>query len=317
LDLGGVPFTLDGPTTVKLEPKRKITNSVGMILVAIPAGEFFMGAPDTDDLAQKDEKPQHRTRISRPFFLATREVTVAQFRAFVTTTGFKTAAETDGKGASGYDPVLRGFEYNSAKFSWRNPGYPQDDTHPVVNVTWKDARAFCDWLSKKEGRTYRLPTEAEWEYACRAGTTARFTSGEAPEVLKAIANLGDQSLARRWDTSTVKRYGLDPQTIKFQSWDDGHAFTGPVGSFSPNAFELHDMLGNVGEFCSDWYQSDYYEQAPKSDPTGPLKNRAGHVVRGGTFLNGTVLVRATSRIECPDGYRNYVIGFRVVATKEL
>jgi formylglycine-generating enzyme required for sulfatase activity len=182
----------------------------------------------------------------------------------------------------------------------------------VVNVTWQDARAFCEWLSKKEGRRYRLPREAEWEYACRAGTATQFITGDAPEGLKAIANLGDQSLARRWDTSTVKRYGLDPKAITFQPWDDGHAFTAPVGSFTPNAFGLYDMLGNVGEHCSDWYQSDYYEESPRSDPTGPVKQRDGHVVRGGTFLNGTSLVRATSRIECRDGYRNYVIGFRVL-----
>ncbi|MCI0462306.1 MAG: formylglycine-generating enzyme family protein [Gemmataceae bacterium] len=283
-----------------------------MILVRVPPGEFLMGAPDTDDLAQKDEKPQHRVRISQPFFLGAREVTVAQFRAFVTATGFQTAAETDGKGASGYDPALRGFAYNSHKYSWRNPGYPQDDKHPVVNVTWHDAQAFCVWLSKKEGRRYRLPTEAEWEYACRAGTTTRFTSGDAPAALKSIANLCDQSLAQRWDTSTVKRAGLDPKGIMFQAWDDGHAFTAPVGCFQPNAFELYDMLGNVGEFCSDGYRRDYYREAGELDPKGPAKLTDGHVVRGGTFLNGTTLVRATSRVECRDGYRNYVIGFRVL-----
>ncbi len=312
LDFAAPPFPLEGQTTLELGRKRQVVNSVGMILVAIPAGEFLMGAPATDDLARKDERPQHRVRIGRPFFLGAREVTVGQFRAFVQATGFKTAAEADGKGASGYDAALRGFVYDSDKFSWRNPGYTQDDKHPVVNVTWRDARAFCEWLSKKEGRRYRLPSEAEWEYACRAGTTARFTSGHAAEGLKEIANLSDQSLAKRWDTSTVKRYGLDPKTIKFQPWDDGHAFTAPVGSFKPNALGLYDMLGNVGEFCGDWYQGDYYRESPELDPRGPEKTKDGHVVRGGTFLNGLMPVRATSRIECRDGYRNYVIGFRVL-----
>lgn len=303
---------MDGPTTFKLDRKRRFANSIGVMLVFVPAGDFLIGAPDTDDLAQKDEKPQHRVRISRSFCLGEREITVAQFLAFVKQTGFKTAAETDGKGSSGYDPARRGFEYNSAKYSWRNPGYPQDDTHPVVNVNWQDTQAFCEWLSKKEGRTYRLPTEAEWEYACRAGTTTRFTFGDAPEDLKAIANLGDQSLAKRWDTSTVKQYGVDPKIINFQLWDDGHAFTAPVGSFKPNALGLYDMLGNVGEFCSDWYQSDYYRESPESNPQGPRQQKEAHVVRGGTFLNGPTVVRTTSRIECRDGYRNYVIGFRVL-----
>src|SRR5262249_38647142 len=280
--------------------------------VLVPAGNFLMGAPDTDDLARMDEKPQHHIRIGRSFYLGAHEVTVAQFRAFVTETGFKTAAETDGKGASGYDPALRGFEYNSTKYSWRNPGYPQDDRHPVVNVNWHDAQEFCDWLSRREGRTYRLPTEAEWEYACRAGTKTRFTNGDAPEGLASVADSRDQSLAKRWDTSTVKKYGADPTAAKVQLWDDGFGFTAPVGSFQPNAVGLYDMLGNVGEFCRDWYQSDYYRESPELDPKGPVTKREDHVVRGGTFLNGTDAVRATSRIKCPDAYRNYVIGFRVL-----
>ena len=295
---------------------RTVTNSIGMILARVPAGDFRMGAPDDDDLAEPHEKPQHRVRIGRAYYLGTYEVTVGQFRAFVKATGFKTAAETDGKGASGYDPATRGFVYNSTKYGWRHPGYPQDNRHPVVNVNWYDARAFCDWLSAKEGRTYRLPTEAEWEHACRAGTTTRFPSGDAVADLKTTANLGDQSLARRWDTSTVKKYGLDPKVLTFQPWDDGHAFTAPVGRFQANALGLYDMLGNVGEFCSDGYQGDYYRHSPAEDPTGPRDKTKGHVVRGGTFLNGPVLVRATSRVECPDVYRNYVIGFRVVRDTE-
>jgi formylglycine-generating enzyme required for sulfatase activity len=291
--------------------EQRITNSVGMQLGLVPAGDFLMGALDTDELARSDEKPQHHVHIDRSFYLGSHEVTVGQFREFVAHTGFTTAAETDGKGASGYDAAERGFEYNSAKYSWRNTGYPQDDEHPVVEVTWHDAQAFCDWLSRKEGRKYRLPTEAEWEYACRAGTTSRFTTGDAPEGLASVANLCDQSLSKRWDLSTLK-FGADPKSISFQSWDDGFAFTAPVGSFQANAFGLYDMLGNAGEFCQDWYQSDYYRESPEWDPQGPATKREGNVVRGGTFLNGTGTVRATSRIECPEAYRNYVIGFRVL-----
>jgi sulfatase modifying factor 1 len=297
-------------------PAGRVTNSLGMEFVNVRAGEFLMGAPDADDLARDDEKPRHRVRISRPFCLAAHEVTVGQFRTFVEETGFKTAAETDGKGASGYDAERRGFEYESEKYSWHHPGYPQGETHPVVNVTWHDAQAFCAWLSKKEGRVYRLPTEAEWEYACRAGTTARFVRGDSPEDLKSIANVADQGLAGRWDTSTVRKYGLDPKVIRFQAWEDGFAFTAPVGSFDPNPLGLYDMLGNVGEFCADGYQRDYYKESPERDPTGPEKKAAGHVVRGGTFLNGTTLIRATSRVECQESYRNYVIGFRVVREVE-
>jgi formylglycine-generating enzyme required for sulfatase activity len=291
--------------------KDGITNSLGMQLIAIPPGEFLMGALESDDLAKKDEKPPHRVRITRKFSIAAHEVTVGQFRAFVEATAFKTAAETDGKGTSGYDAERRGFEYDSPKYSWRSTGYSQDDKHPVVNVNWHDAQAFCKWLSKKEGKTYRLPTEAEWEYACRAGSTKRFVTDDAMRALRPAANLCDEALKKKWDTSTVKKYGLDPAKIEFAAWDDGHAFTAPVGSYRPNAWGLYDMLGNVGEFCVDGYDADYYAASPEKDPAGPTKKTKGHVVRGGTFLNDARLVRASSRIECPDKYRNYVIGFRV------
>lgn len=134
--------------------------------------------------------------------------------------------------------------------------------------------------------------------------------------MKPVANVGDQALAVKWDTTTVRRYGLDPKVITFQTWDDGFAFTAPVGSFKPNALGLYDMLGNVGEFCHDWYQRDYYRESPTDNPKGPLKPRDGHVVRGGTFLNGPSLIRATARVECPVNYRNYVIGFRVLLEVE-
>lgn len=290
----------------------RFTNSIGMVLVEMPPGEYLMGAPDGDELARPDERPQHKVYISEAFYLGAYEVTVEQFRIFIDETGLRTAAETDGKGASGYNADARGFEYNSSNYSWRDPGYPQGDTHPVVNVTWHDAQAFCAWLSKREGRTYRLPTEAEWEYACRAGTMARFTAGDAAADLKPIANVGDRALAGKWDTTTVRRYGLGPKVITFQTWDDGFAFTAPVGSFEPNASGLSDMLGNVGEFCNDWYLREYYRESPRVNPEGPLKPKNGHVVRGGTFLNGPSLIRATSRVECQDSYRNYVIGFRVL-----
>jgi formylglycine-generating enzyme required for sulfatase activity len=283
-----------------------------MQLVEIPPGELLMGAPETDDLAQPDEMPQHRVRITRGFFMAAHEITVGQFRAFVEATGFRTAAETDGRGASGYDAELRGFEYDSPRYSWRFTGYAQSDAHPVVDVDWHDARAFCEWLSEKEGRSYRLPTEAEWEYACRAGSSRRFVTDDAARGLQAIANLRDESLERLWDTSTVVKYGLDPSKIEFVRWDDGHAFTAPVGSFEPNALGLHDMLGNVGEFCADGYDAGFYSASAEEDPAGPATETKGHVVRGGTFLNDGRLVRASSRVECLDEYRNYVIGFRVV-----
>lgn len=229
------------------------TNSIGMKFVRIPAGDFLMGAGKDDAFARADEKPQHRVRISRPFSMGVHEATVGQFRAVVEASGYKTAAETDGKGTSGYNSKTRGFEYDSPDYSWRHVGYPQADNHPVVNVNWHDANKFCEWLSKKEGRTYRLPTEAEWEFACRAGTTARFVRGSSLDDVKVMANLCDESLGLAWDTSTVKKYGIDPQIIKFTKWDDGHAFTAPVGGRAATNHALPCCTSRVSTVeCSMW-----------------------------------------------------------------
>ena len=188
--------------------KKQITNSIGMKLVLIPAGEFKMGsresAEDTaaffnktygEDVLKadffKDEHPQHRVRITRPFYLGKYHVTRGQFRQFVADTGYKTDAEKGEKpGAYGWSMGKETFKFNE-RYSWRNTGFEQTDEHPVVNVSWNDAVAFCKWLSRKEGKTYRLPTEAEWEYACRAGTTTRYYSGDDPETLAEVGNVGD------------------------------------------------------------------------------------------------------------------------------
>src|SRR5262249_23869893 len=149
-----------------------VTNSLGMKLVLIPAGEFSMGSPGTDPDARPNEMPIHRVTIAGSFYLGAHEVTVGQFRAFVEATGYRTEAETDGAGGSVPHPGRKGVE-NDPQSNWLRPGHPvvQVDDEPVVQVSWNDATRFCQWLSEKEGRPYRLPTEAEWEYACRAGTT--------------------------------------------------------------------------------------------------------------------------------------------------
>ena len=149
-----------------------VSNSLGMKLAVIPAGEFMMGSPDSDRDCLTDERPQHRVRITAPFNLAQHAVTVGQFRCFVTDTAYVTDAEKgEKKGTYGWDAKKKKLSFSQA-FSWRDPGFEQTDEFPVVNVSWNDAVAFCQWLGRKEGKAYRLPTEAEWEYACRAGTTS-------------------------------------------------------------------------------------------------------------------------------------------------
>jgi formylglycine-generating enzyme required for sulfatase activity len=244
-------------------------------------------------------------RITKPFYLGTYHVTRGQFRQFVKDSGYKTDAEKAAiPGALALNPEKEKLEFKK-KYSWRNVGFRQTDEHPVVNVSWNDAVEFCKWLSKKEGKTYRLPTEAEWEYACRAGTTTRYYSGDDPETLAKVANIADATFKAEFPS----RDG----TIKAS---DGYVFTSPVGQFKPNAFGLYDMHGNAWQWCADWYGSDYYRKSPKEDPRGPKDDSEarGRVQRGGSWPVSPNLVRSAQRTMCNPDMRNNTSGFRVVRT---
>jgi formylglycine-generating enzyme required for sulfatase activity len=268
--VGGIPRT-DRDSAAS---PRKMTNSIGMKLVLIPAGEFFMGSDGTDPEAGNQEvvfdefgrKQKHRVQITRRFYLGETEVTCGQFRRFVDEARYQTEAEK----------VVRGSD------TWKNPGFEQSDEHPVVNVTWNDAVAFCEWLSKKEGRTYRLPTEAEWEYACRAGTLTRYYFGNDPDRLGAYA----------W--------------YHVNSGGKPH----PVRQKYSNAWGLFDMHGNVWEWCRDEFAADYYRRSPPVDPHGPDGESALRVWRGGSWLSLAPEVRAATRFGRPPGDRSFAVGFR-------
>jgi formylglycine-generating enzyme required for sulfatase activity len=236
------------PTAAEPKPDtpKQITNSIGMKLTLIPSGEFKMGSKESAEETAaffnknyegvlkadyfKDELPQHRVRINKPFYLGTYHVTRGQFRQFDAATAYKTDAERgENPGAYGWNRDKKEIGFNE-KYSWRNAGFEQTDEHPVVNVSWNDAVAFCKWLSTKEGKAYLLPTEAEWEYACRAGTTTRYYSGDDPEALVKVSNVKDATFKAKFPDSKY--------TIKAS---DGYAFTAPVGQFTPNAFGLYDM----------------------------------------------------------------------------
>ncbi len=300
-----------------------IENSIGMKLVRIPAGEFLMGSDETVDTlladfptyvrdhlaAPDDEQPVHRVRISKPFFLGQHEITVDQFKLFVEQSGYVPESIADGTGAYGfnaqYDPGKTArqdaFEGRDQKYSWLNPGFVQNGNEPVVNVTWKDAVALADWLSKKEHARYRLPTEAEWEYACQAGSTGRHMAGNQPEDLAEHANIMDQDTTKNW-----------PQyAAKAAQHSDGFAFTSPVGSFKANAFGLYDMLGNVWEWTSDWHAPDYYSRSPTEDPTGP---RSGEVKvrRGASWHTLPIYVRCAFRNWNTPETRYTLVGIRLL-----
>ena len=306
------------------QPAPKVfENSLGMAFVRLPAGEFLMGSDEIPQALARDypqneawrfaelsdEAPVHRVRISRPFFLGQHEVTVGQFRRFVEASGHVSESIADGTGGYGYNPAYdpaaskRGdlFEGRDPTYSWRNPGFAQDDTHPVLNVTWNDAVAMSRWLSRKEGRRYRLPSEAEWEYACRAGSASRYYSGNAPESLLQIANTFDADAAAYWPALRAQA----------QPGSDGHAFTAPVGSYRANAFGLYDMLGNAWEWTADWHDDAYYAASPAVDPPGPADGSV-RVRRGGSWHTWALYSRCSYRNWNSPQTRYTLVGLRLL-----
>jgi formylglycine-generating enzyme required for sulfatase activity len=315
-------------SAAEADGEKQIINSIGMKFTLIPAGEFMMGGGESaeataaffnkfygerfsktygKDFLQagyyKDEHPQHRVRITKPFYLGACHVTRGQFRQFVADTGYRTDAEKgETPGAYGLDTDKEEFNFNQ-KFSWRNAGFEQSDEHPVVNVSWNDAVAFCQWLSKKEGKTYRLPTEAEWEYACRAGTTTRYSSGDDPETLATVGNVADATLGAKF-----------PGRAHIIKASDGYAFTSPVGSFKPNAFGLYDMHGNAWQWCADRYGAEYYATSPADDPAGPDSGN-DRVRRGGCWDYWPDDCRSANRYYGGPDFRSCYTGFRVARTQ--
>ncbi|MDB5388222.1 MAG: hypothetical protein JWM11_3868 [Planctomycetaceae bacterium] len=274
------------------------TNSLGIQFVQLPTGEFDMGAPESDDWSNPDEQPVHRARIERSFWLGVHEVTVGQYRKFVAATGYLTAAEKTGEGGYAYDARTRRLG-PVPQSSWRRTGFDQDDTHPVVNVNWDDVQAFCAWLSGEEKVTYRLPTEMEWEYACRAGTSTRWSCGSKEASLVGAANICDASLRKAYPFAT---WSMD--------WDDHYAFTAPVGSFAPNAFGLYDMHGNVFEWCADAWQGTNYAGKSIPDPSTPDITDM-RMLRGGSYLSLTLFLRSSDRVGLKSMQRNAITGFRL------
>jgi formylglycine-generating enzyme len=304
-------------------PPAVIENSLGMKFVLVPGGEFLMGSDESPDVLSKaylqyerrrvlelgDEAPVHRVRITQAFYLGQFEVSVGQFRKFIEASGYTPESMADGTGGYGYNANYDStqsvsgdaFEGRDPKYSWRNPGFDQGDNHPVVNITWNDAVALAKWLSEKEGVKYRLPTEAEWEYACRAGTRTRYASGDNPESLLKVANVFDFDAKEywlRWEKFAV-------------SGQDGFAFTSPVGSFASNAWGLYDMHGNVWEWVSDWYVDDYYARSPVDNPQGPADGSV-RVRRGGSWHTWALYARSSYRNWISPNSRYTLVGMRLV-----
>ncbi len=320
---------LGGPPVSAAET---IANSLGMKLVLIPAGEFEMGADEDrsdtlNDFSYCDpawldgETPRHKVRITKPFYMGQHEVTLGQFLKFYHDAKYKTDIERDGKPSWGYSKDGRLVESNQYR-PWHPIAWKIEMDHPVIYVSWNDATAFCNWLSEKEGKTYRLPTEAEWEYAARAGSSSRYHFGNDPEELARFANSSDQDRKNFFGSSgniVIASFKDGKKTdtnipFPFISRRDGYAWTAPVGKFRPNDFGLYDMHGNVWEWCSDWYDETYYETSPTDDPQGPAAG-SSRVARGGGFYDAPVNLRCADRDRDGPALRNCNFGFRVVCER--
>jgi sulfatase modifying factor 1 len=316
------------------DPATK-TDRAGLVLVLVPAGDFLQGTTEEQDKANRQlfwrsapvdasdlelEQPRHPVRISKAFYLGAREVTVGQFRRFVAATGYVTDAEKSKAGGRGFNVDARNgdakgqFE-TSRKYTWKNPGFPQGDDHPVVLVSWNDAQAYSAWRSREEKAVYRLPTEAEWEYACRAGTQTWLSFGDDPSLAYLYANLADGALEAAQPGHVMRQRLVDVA----KEPRDGYAYTAPVGHFKPNAFGLYDMHGNVWEWCRDRFQRASYRQLDRKivtvDPQGPAdRDEYGdlRVLRGGSWYVGMVTARSSSRLWNAPSEAFCYAGFRVV-----
>ena len=288
-----------------------------LVKVSAKGRSFRIGSspPEQDALVQQhfagkrpgslDYENARELTLTDDFYLGRFEVTRGQFRRFVEDTGYVTDTErTDG--GYGWNDALQKFEGRDRKYDWRNTGIAaQGDQHPVTNITQNDARKFCDWLRKRADgrvpvRVVRLPGEAEWEFACRAGSQGRFSFGDDDERLAEFANVAD---------GTAKE--------KFPDWKgiqrkDGHVFMAPVGQFKPNDFGLYDMHGNVWEFCEDYYGR--YSAMPKerNHLQTVVQGEVRPVMRGGAYYTGPAACRAANRYVVGLGGRYASGGFRVL-----
>jgi formylglycine-generating enzyme required for sulfatase activity len=289
----------------------ELKNSAGMAFILVPPGEFLMGSPAEEPGHRESayDESQHPVRLSRAFYLARHETTVGQFRRFVEATGYRTDGQRNG-GGHAHDE--RAVWKHREGVSWLKPGYAGPfelaDRHPVVHVSHTDALAYCRWLqamspaslppSAKVSPKYDLPTEAQWEWACRAGSDSRYWWGDEDDTSGKRLNVGDRTLK-----------GVHPEWPRsILPMEDGHAFAAPVGSYQPNAFGLYDMLGNVWEFCSTRHGT--FPRELSIDP-GDLDPQRGFAVRGGGWSNQAVDARCATRNADPPHFCHSNLGFRV------
>ncbi|WP_036140943.1 formylglycine-generating enzyme family protein [Luteibacter sp. 9135] len=270
-------------------------------MVVVPTGRFLMGSPDGERGHDANEAPVHEVQVDKGFAMARSAVTIGQFRDFVRATGY-VPQSVSMQGGSVYDEQSGGLRDDS-NANWQDDyaGKPGQDRLPVINVSWNDAKAYADWLSQRTGKKYRLASEAEFEYGLRAGTTTRYWWGDGSPGSR-VENLtggNDRSgSGRRWSNA-------------FNGYKDGFWGPAPVMSFTPNAFGLYDMGGNVSEWVADCWH-DNYIRAPRSAEAWVNPGCGRRVIRGGSWGSAPDMVRSAYRQGATSDLRSARVGFRVV-----
>ncbi len=304
IDHALAPLALAGLLAAAGTPPAFQDCSVCPRMVALPPGSFLMGSPPDDPERHKSERPQRAADVAA-FAIGETEVTRGQFAAFV--------AETNRQIPSGCDTHGDGIDTTSdldATASWREPRFEQTDEHPVVCLTWQDTVDYTGWLSKKTGQRYRLPSNAEWEYAARAGTTTLYFWGNDADLGCPFANGGDRALVRAlppFAAATQRDLEAGYKEARIVACDDGSGFTAAVRSYRPNAFGLYDVSGNVWEWVADCH-----EPAATSPPAVVASPCAARNVRGGSWDDWPIELRSADRHKSPAQTRRNDQGFRVV-----
>jgi uncharacterized protein (TIGR02996 family) len=255
----------------------EVVNSIGMRFALVPSGCFLMGSPENEESRFSHEGPQHEVEISRAFYLGIFPVTQAQWQS-----------------VTGHNPA-----FFCATGNGKDSVGPDTGDFPVESVSWEEAAGFLEALSaldaeRAAGRSYRLPTEAEWEYACRGG---------APASGYCTFHTGNSLSSRQANFDGRFPYGKAAKGIYLSR-------TCKVGSYPPNAFGLFDMHGNVWEWCSDWFDENYYKTSPRRNPAGPSEGST-RVIRGGSYIDGSQECRSASRYRASPAMRLFYLGFRV------
>lgn len=274
----------------------------GPELVVIPAGQFMLGAVKADKAAEASrERPAHSVAIGQPFALSRSEITVLQFREFVTRSGYRTEAEI--RGSSEVFDLAGGKLIKRPGMNWRfdHIGQPSGDGYPVVHVSFEDAQAYVRWLSGRTGKSYRLPTEAQWEYALRAGSDSLYPWGGKLKELRKGNLTGERDAfptKRKWGNA-IKGYA------------DGYWGLAPVRQYSSEGFGTFDMLGNVSEWVEDcWHEN--YRRAPANGEAWVNPGCKKRVVRGSAWLSSAEQSRASFRMPMDADAGNARLGFRVI-----